>query len=147
MKCLFNKSLVVVICLMVSTPTFAVFVDGFLDDDENSNTFDGYSNSFTAAWYNGHKQAGSQFQKSGDQTTTVYYESTEDNFFLYLAAPLEAKNMIWGTGFSEEEALLYYQQWCSPNDGNTAALDGSNCDHHKDGFLTRSNLTKRTMMP
>ncbi|MCH7697203.1 MAG: PEP-CTERM sorting domain-containing protein, partial [Proteobacteria bacterium] len=35
---------------------------------------------------------------------------------------------------NEAEALLYYQAWCSPNDGQPAAKDGSNCDHHADGF-------------
>lgn len=128
MKNLFNKSLLAATCLVVSTPAFAIpVVDGFLDGSE-------YSNSFTAGWYNGHNQAGSQFKITDDFTTTVYWENTDDNFFLYLAAPLAAKNMIWGTGFTEDEALLYYQHHCSPNDGNPAALDGSKCDHHDKGF-------------
>jgi hypothetical protein len=106
----------------------AVTVDGFLGVGE-------YSHSFTAGWYNGHNDSGSQFQKADDYTTTVFWESTATNFYLYLEAPLAAKNMIWETGFTEAEALLYYQHSCSPDDGNPAALDGSNCDHHhkKDG--------------
>ena len=113
MKSLFNKSLLVATCLMVSMPAYAVVVvDGFWDANE-------YSNSFTAGWYNGHKQADSQFKKTGDHTTTVYYESTADFFYLYLEAPLEAKNMIWGTGFTVDEALSYYQQYRT---------------HHKDSF-------------
>jgi hypothetical protein len=97
--------LLVATCLVVSTPAFAVpVVDGFLDGNE-------YSNSFEAGWYNGHKQEYSQFKKADDHTTTVYWESTDDFFYLYIEAPLEAKNMIWGDGFTEEEALLYYQQF------------------------------------
>jgi hypothetical protein len=44
--------------------------------------------------------------------------------------------MIWGTGISNAQALLAYQHWCSPNDGNPAAADGSNCAHHSNGFAT-----------
>lgn len=127
MKNLFNKSLLVATCLLISMPAYAIpVVDGFLDAE--------YIESFTAGWYNGHEQAGSQFKKSDNHTTTVYWKSTSTNFFLYLEAPLEAKNMIWGTGFTHDEALSYYQQWCSPTDGKRAALDGSNCGHHDKGF-------------
>ncbi len=105
MKSLIYKLLLVATCLVVSTPAFAVpVVDGFLDGSE-------YSNSFTAGWYNGHKQEYSQFKKADDHTTTVYWESTGGNFYLYLEAPLEAKNMIWGDGFTDAEAILYYQQF------------------------------------
>jgi len=119
--------------LVLSGPVFATpVVDGHLGDNE-------YSNSFTASWYNGHNQAGSQYQKGGSQETTVWWQSTQDRFFLYLEAPLEAKNMVWGNGFTEDELRLYYQHWCSPNDGNPAADDGSNCSHHKKGFDTFKN--------
>ena len=137
MKSLICKLLLVATCLVVSTSAFAVpVVDGFLDGSE-------YSNSFTAGWYNGHKQNFSQFQQTfggpDEQTTTVYWESigsstADGNFYLYIEAPLEAKNMIWGDGVTDEEALLYYQQWASPPEGETAALDGSNATHHDNGF-------------
>ena len=127
---MFNKSLLVATCLMVSMPAYAVpVVDGFLDANE-------YSNFFTVGWYNGHEEAGSQFKKADDHKTTVYWDSNSTSFFLYLEVPLEAKSMIWGTGVTEAEARLYYQHWCSPNDGNPAADDGSNCSHHVNGWTT-----------
>lgn len=110
MKNLICKLLLVATCLVVSTSAFAVpIVDGFLNGNE-------YSNSFTAGWHNAHKQEYSQFKKADDHTTTVYWESTgsstaDGNFFLYLEAPLEAKNMIWGDGFTDAEAQLYYRQF------------------------------------
>jgi hypothetical protein len=127
-------TLLVATCLVVSTPAFAVTVDGNLGAGE-------YTHSFTAGWYNEHNQDGSQFKKADGHETTVYWESTgssaaDGNFYLYIEAPVEAKNMIWGNGVTTEEARLYYQHWCSPNDGNTAADDGSNCDHHANGFDT-----------
>lgn len=127
MKKLLLIIIAVAVSLSLARGADAIMVDGFLGVNE-------YSNSFTAGWYSGHNTAGSQFQKADDHTTTVYWESTNTNFYLYMEAPLEAKNMIWGSGFTEDEALSYYQHWCSPNDGNPAALDGSNCGHHKDGF-------------
>jgi len=48
--------------------------------------------------------------------------------------------MIWGDGFTDDngndngEALLYYQHWASPPEGQTATLDGSNATHHDKGF-------------
>ena len=98
-----------------------------------------YANSFETEWYNDHRSLA--FPEGGGQTTTVRWEDTGSEFRLCVEAPLSAKNMVWGNFFdlsvnpgNEAEALLYYQAWCSPNDGNPAALNGSNCDHHKDGF-------------
>ena len=98
-----------------------------------------YANSFETEWYNDHSTLA--FPLGGGQTTTVRWENTGSEFRLYVQAPLSAKNMIWGNFFdlstnpgNEAEALQYYQAWCSPNDGNPAAKDGSNCDHHDDGF-------------
>jgi hypothetical protein len=128
MKFLACRSLLVATCLFVSMPALATpVVDGFLGGGE-------YANSFVTGWYNGHASAGSQFQQAGDHTTTVYWEDTGNSFYLYLEAPLAAKNLIWGAGFTDAEALSYYQHWCSPDDGNPAAPDGSNCGHHSDGF-------------
>jgi len=107
-------------------------VDGFLGAGE-------YSHSFEAGWYNVHQAAYTKYKAADNLMTTVYWEqdASKSNFWLYVAAPIEAKNMIWGTGFTAAEALSYYQLWCSPSSG-TAALDGSNCTHHKDGFTTFS---------
>ena len=86
-------------------PAFAVpVIDGFLDVNE-------YNNSFTTGWYNGHHEADSQFKKDDDHTTTVYWKSTATNFYLYIEAPLEAKNMIWGTGFTGDDYNDYFQHW------------------------------------
>ena len=100
-----------------------------------------YANSFETEWYNDHWTIA--FPEGGGQTTTVRWENTGSEFRLYMQAPLSVKNMVWGNYFdlsanpgNEAEALLYYQAWCSPNDGNPAALDGSNCDHHDKGFDT-----------
>ena len=100
-----------------------------------------YANSFTTEWYNDHKQGGSQFPSGGGQTTTVYWEEVDSKFRMGLLAPLSVKNMIWGDYLSNatnpsvawDEALLYYQHWCSPSSG-AAAADGSNCNHHGEGF-------------
>lgn len=97
-----------------------------------------YDNSFSTQWYNDHHSL--LFPVNGPQTTTVYWTDDSDNgmFYLGLEAPLTAKNMIWGDYVSnpanEAEALLYYQAWCSPNDDQPAAKDGSNCSHHANGF-------------
>ena len=104
------------------------------------NGVDEYDNSFTTEWYNDHETL--QFPEGGGQTTTVWWTNTVSETRIGLEAPLEVKNMIWGDYLSDatfpseayDEAILYYQSWCSPNDGNPAALNGSNCAHHDDGF-------------
>ena len=131
MKSLICKLLLVATCLVVSTSAFAVpVVDGFLDGSE-------YSNSFTAGWYNGHKQNFSQFQQTfggpDEQTTTVYWESigsstADGNFYLYIEAPLEAKNMIWGDGVTDEEAELYYQQFKTHHSETLAQFKANKTD-------------------
>jgi len=122
------KTLLVAACMMAGSPAFSdPVVNGFMSAGE-------YEHSFTTGWYNGHKPLGSQYQKADSFVTDVWYTSTSSNFYLYIEAPVEVKNMIWGTGFSGAQAIEYYQHWCSPNDGNAAALDGSNCAHHDDGY-------------
>lgn len=109
--------------------------DGLVDPME-------YANSAVTNWSNDHNVSGSQFQPGGGQSTTFYWEQVGTEFRLGLMAPLAAKNMIWGDFLSNatnpspawDEAMLYYQHWCSPNNGMAAATDGSNCDHHDDGF-------------
>jgi hypothetical protein len=128
MKNPIRKTLLIATCMVAATPAFSdPIVDGFMTVVE-------YDNSFTAGWYNGHNQSGSQYQKADSLETDVWYTSTASFFYLYIEAPVEVKNTIWGTGFTGAEATEYYQHWCSPNDGNPAALDGSNCAHHDDGY-------------
>lgn len=91
-----------------------------------------YDNSFVTGWYNDHVPDGTQYVPGG-QSTTIYYKIIGDNLQAYVEVPLEAKNMIWGTGVTEAEARLYYQHYCSPSSG-APADDGSNCGHHDKGF-------------
>lgn len=115
-------------CMVAATPAFSVpLVDGVLSAGE-------YDTLISAGWYNGHNTDGSQYQKSDSLETDVWYTSTNSFFYLYIEAPVEVKNTIWGTGFTDAEAMEYYQHWCSPNDGNPAALDGTNCAHHDNGY-------------
>jgi len=111
-------TVLVPIFLLINTPAFALpVVDGFLSVNE-------YSNSFVAGWYNAHKQADSRFQKPDDHETTVYWENTGGNFYLYLQTPLDAKSMIWGDGVTEEEALLYYQHYSTHHNETFAEFWG-----------------------
>jgi len=133
-------------------------VDGFLSAGE-------YSNSFDANWYNGHNPAGSVFP-SGGQTTKVWWQDVTgmgaaDGLYVGIGIPIEAKNMAWGIynpvthpkgGFSKtpgsmayDEALLYYHHWCSPSSG-APALDGSNCNHHSNGFNSSNFALDYNMM-
>jgi hypothetical protein len=75
--------------LAMGSPALAVTVDGFLSPGE-------YSNSFTTGWYDGHGE--DLYKKAENWTTTGWWESTGPggSFYLYLAAPLYSKNMIWG---------------------------------------------------
>jgi len=72
--------------------------------------------------------------------TTVRYHDDKANKILHVnfEAPLSVKNMIWGTGVSNAEALLYYQHWCSPSGGTGVVAAGTgatnNCNHHDGGL-------------
>ncbi len=64
-----------------------------------------YGNTATTSWFNGHKSEFSRYGEFNNQlgVTTVHYgvgqlagdSSGRDYFFLYLEAPIGAKNMIW----------------------------------------------------
>jgi len=134
-----SLSSIMAITVIMFGLVFPGFASAAFVQDGILTTPDEYANSFETEWYNDHWTLA--FPQGGGQTTTVQWENTGSDFRLYLQAPLSVKNMIWGNYFdlvnnpaNEAEALLYYQAWCSPNDGNTAALNGSNCDHHADGF-------------
>ena len=115
---------------------FGGTLDGILTSSSEYGT-----NSFSTEWYNDHHTI--LFPEGGGQTTTVRWHNdvTNGDFYLYLEAPLTVKNMVWGNFFDkitnpgyEAEALLYYESWCSPNNGQPAERDGSNCGHHNGGF-------------
>lgn len=119
---LYTAMLAVATCVMVSTPAFAIpVIDGFLDAVQ-------YNNKFEAGWYNGHQQEYSQFKKADLHMTTVYWESTDDRFYLYLEVPLEAKSMIWGTGVTDEEAELYYRQFSTHHNETLAEFQSTKTD-------------------
>jgi len=130
MKTSLNKALLLTAGLVVSLPAFALpTVDGHLGTNE-------YVNEVTDVnWWNAHGH-GTIYPENGSQTTSVYYTVDGSDTYLYIEAKLAAKNMVWGTGMTTAMAEEYYQMWCSPNDGNPAAADGSNCAHHDDGFAT-----------
>jgi hypothetical protein len=94
---------------------------------------DSYDKSFETGWYNNHPDNDSTQFKIGGQSTTIHYKIIGDYLQAYIEVPLEAKNMIWGTGVTEAEAHLYYRAFCSPSSGDPAD-DGSNCTHHNNGF-------------
>lgn len=103
----------VAICLAVSKSAVAApSVDGHLDNNE-------YSNSFTVGWYNGHKNEYRQYKKVGNHETTAHWENTGGYFYLYLEATLEAKSMIWGDGYTAEEASLYSVHYVAHHLGET----------------------------
>ena len=77
MNNLLSKSLLVAACMVAGTPAFSVpLVDGVRTAGE-------YDMHFTAGWYNGHEEAGSQFKKVDNFETTVSYTSAVD-FFIYI---------------------------------------------------------------
>jgi hypothetical protein len=95
---------------------------------------DVYETSTSVLWYNDHQ--GTQFGSgvSALQTTQVSYGThtlaggdSTDYFFLFVEAPLAAKNLVWGTGASNAELDLYNQQYTthhSPlNNNNPASSD------------------------
>ena len=94
-------SAVLLALLFMSGPASATLItlDGMFDG------FTQYSESKTVAWYNGHKTDDSIYGSQNDPlgTTTIHYGvgqvagDTNDYFFLYIDAPLSAKNMIWET--------------------------------------------------
>lgn len=99
--------LLVATCLVVSTPAFAIPVDvnGSLGVDEYRYEI------VNVVWWNGHEPAFSKYHKADGNVTTVRWDSDGGDYYLFLEAPLEAKNMIWGAGVTPADKLDYYQQW------------------------------------
>lgn len=94
-----------------------------------------YDQSFQVGWANAHAPDFSQFNEAKGLKTTAYYTFQGGMLWLGLAAPVEARSMIWGAGVSAANKLALYQHWCSPKSGGSAPIaGGSDCDHHKDGI-------------
>jgi hypothetical protein len=97
--------------------------DGILNADN-----DEYDNSFEAIWHNEHQNAGSIYgDGTGSGAFTYEVKWTEDvddadNFYLYLAMPLYAKNMIFGDNVPQTELDTYDNQWSTHHSG-TFAMD------------------------
>ena len=118
------RILALVALVFASTPgsvmAGAITVDGVNDSN------DAYTNSFIANWTNEHHNhapdPGSVFT-SGTDETTVWWESYGTSYYLFIEAPLEAKNMIWGSGVSATELALYDVH-------NTHIEPGGSTPHH-----------------
>ena len=78
---------------------------------------DAYTTSEKVTWFNGHKTDESIYGDFDNQSheTTIRYgiagqagsSSNEKYFFLFVEAPLYAKNMIWGNGLTEADLASY----------------------------------------
>ena len=79
----------------------AITVDGI-----NDSSTDEYTNSFIANWTNEHHKHASAFG-SGTDETTVWWEDYDGYYYLFIEAPLEAKNMIWGEVVSATDLAFY----------------------------------------
>ena len=106
MKNLLNnaKALALVSVMFAAIPS-TVMAGPIIVDGINGNG-DTYTNSFIANWTNEHHKAGSVF-KDGTDETTVWWELDSGLYFLFIEAPIEAKNMTWGAGVTAAELALY----------------------------------------
>jgi hypothetical protein len=76
---------------------------------------DGYTNSEIVTWYNSHGSSSYGDYNSQYYNTIIRYgvatvagdPSGTQYFFLFAEAPLEAKNMVWGPGMTNEEVSQY----------------------------------------
>jgi hypothetical protein len=99
-----------------------ILFDGILDAGDT------YDNSFQANWHNEHKNEDSIYGDgtgSGAFTYEVKWTQDEDdadNFYLYLAMPLYAKNMIFGDNVPQTELDTYDNHWLTHHSG-TFAMD------------------------
>lgn len=90
----------------------SITLDGIYDAGS-----DDYANSATVTWYQGHKNEFSIYGDFDNQsyTTTIRWGVAEDAdgimgeefFFLYVEAPLYAKNMVWGDALPEADKTPY----------------------------------------
>ncbi len=110
-RLIYRLLLVSIFCLAVRTAAFAdPTVNGFVEDNE-------YSGEISVGWYNDHH---TESFHEGGQTATLYHQTVGNMFYLGLVAPLNAKNMIWGSGWTIEEATLYYKNFSNHHDETLA---------------------------
>jgi hypothetical protein len=92
-------------CLQIGSVSAAVVqVDGVMDSNDT------YTKAITANWINAHKTEFSIYDDWSD-TTTVWYTTDTDYLYLYIEAPLYAKNMVWGTGCDAACTAEYSDQY------------------------------------
>ena len=105
-----------------------VDVNGILETDEYTGTDSG---SFEASFINEHEH---ETIYTGSETTTVYWEEEGDYLYLFMEAPIYAKNMIWGEDVTDADILLYQDQYNNhhnplnhyqPGDAGCEDKDGS----------------------
>ena len=86
----------------------ATVMAGPITVDGINGNGDMYTHWFTANWTNEHHNAGSAFQDGTDKTTVWWAGGQASGlYYLFIEAPLEAKNMIWGAGVTPAELALY----------------------------------------
>ena len=106
MKNLFSRTRILAVATAVVAAIPATAMAGPITVDGVRDANDDYTNSFIANWTNEHHSAGSQFTDGTDETT-VFWELNAGLFYLFVEAPLAAKNMIWGAGVTLAELALY----------------------------------------
>jgi hypothetical protein len=120
---------IVLTLLFMSGPASATIV---LDGVYGSS--DTYSNSKEVDWFNGHETDESIYDDQA--TTTIRYGEDNGHFFLYVEAPLYAKNMIW-------QKLDWKKNYPLPNTDPTTGLIEADIasyrthheTHHKPGDM------------
>ena len=78
----------------------AITVDGI------ATAGDGYTNSFTVNWYNDHNGDDTAYGMDQGLSTDVFWAVSGGDFYMYVAVPLYAKNMMWGDALLADAAEL-----------------------------------------
>ncbi len=101
--------------------------------DGTYSSGDGYTTAETVTWFNGHKTDDSIYGDFDNQsyTTTIRYGVSElaggtpgeKFFFLFVEAPLYAKNMIWGNGLTEADLAPYRIHYGTHHNPDDLKLD------------------------
>ena len=105
-----------------------------------------YGNTATTSWFNGHKSEFSKYGEFNSQlgVTTVHYgvgqlagdSSGNDYFFLYLEAPIGAKNMIWqDLDWKENYPLSNTDPTAGLTEDDVASYRIHHETHHKPGDM------------
>jgi len=85
---------IVTAALILAAVSGTVSADVVLDGVKDGDT---YLNSETVSWYQGHQTHNSIYGDFNNQlgSTTISYGESGGHFYLFVEAPLYAKNMIW----------------------------------------------------